>query len=279
MSSKGSIAAVVFDWAGTIVDFGCFAPTVSIVETFADRGIQVTLAEARGPMGLEKKEHLRRLLDQEGIRRQWRATTGSDPTPSDAQALYEELEPRLFQAVKRYSELVPGARELTAELHASGIGIGSSTGYLRPLMDVVCQEAAAQGLLMDEVICPSDVPAGRPYPWMCFLNAMRLNACPMSRVVKIGDTPADMQEGVNAGAWVIGVTLSGNEVGLSASEAAEMDPADREALLRAAETRLLAAGAHYVTESVATCREVLTRIDERIARGEQPSAERVHERV
>ncbi len=72
VNSKGSIAAVVFDWAGTIVDFGCFAPTVSIVETFAERGIQITLAEARGPMGLEKKEHLRRLLDQEGVRRQWR---------------------------------------------------------------------------------------------------------------------------------------------------------------------------------------------------------------
>ena len=279
VSSKGPIAAVVFDWAGTIVDFGCFAPTVSIVETFAERGIQITLAEARGPMGLEKKEHLRRLLAQEGVRRQWRNATGSDPKATDAEALYEDLEPRLFQAVKRHSGLVPGARELTAELHASGIGIGSSTGYLRPLMDVVSHEAAAQGLTMDEVICPSDVPAGRPYPWMCFLNAMRLGACPMSRVVKIGDTPADVQEGLNAGAWVIGVTLSGNEVGLSASEAAEMDPAERASRVRAAETRLRAAGAHYVTDSVATCREVLARIQERIARGDQPSVERSYERT
>jgi len=279
VNSKGSIAAVVFDWAGTIVDFGCFAPTVSIVETFAERGIQITLDEARGPMGLEKREHLRRLLDLEGVRRQWRTATGFDPAPEDAEALYEALEPRLFQAVKRHSGLVPGARELTAELHASGIGIGSSTGYLRPLMDVVCREAASQGLTMDEVVCPSDVPAGRPYPWMCFLNAMRLNACPMNRVVKIGDTPADVQEGLNAGAWVIGVTLSGNEVGLTPSEAAGMDPLDRETRVRAAEARLRAAGAHYVTESVATCRDVLARIEERIAQGQQPCAEMSYERA
>src|SRR5271157_475101 len=94
------IAAVIFDWAGTIVDFGCFAPTVSIVETFARRGVEITLAEARGPMGLEKQEHLRRLLEDERIRSQWKISCGTDPAPEDADALYAELEPRLAEAVK-----------------------------------------------------------------------------------------------------------------------------------------------------------------------------------
>ena len=271
------IAAVIFDWAGTIVDFGCFAPTVSIVETFAQRGVQITLAEARGPMGLEKREHLRRILAEPEIALRWKEATGAPPLPEDADSLYEELEPRLVTAVRRHADLVPGTTELVDELRAWGIGIGSTTGYLRPLMDILTREAAQQGFIADSVVCPSDVPAGRPYPWMCFLNAVNLRAFPPRRVVKIGDTPADMQEGQNAGMWTVGVTLSGNEVGLSVSEVNALPESDRAALAAEAEKRLRAAGAHYVAETVGDCRSLLATIEERVMRGEQPSREKSHE--
>lgn len=274
---ESGIAAVIFDWAGTIVDFGCFAPTVSIVETFARRGVTVTLAEARGPMGLEKREHLRRLLAEERIRGQWKAATGADPAPADADSLYEDLEPRLVQAVKSHSALIPGTRELTDELRTWGIKIGSTTGYLRPLMDILTAEAAHQGFFPDAVVCPSEVPAGRPCPWMCFLNAITLGVYPPRRIVKIGDTPADVEEGLNAGMWTIGVTLSGNEVGLAETELAAQSDDERNARLAGAERRLRKAGAHYVTESVGTCRAVLARIEERIIRGEHPSPANSHE--
>lgn len=272
--AESGIAAVIFDWAGTLVDFGCFAPTVSIVETFAQRGVELTMAEARGPMGLEKKEHIRRLLSNDRIGHQWKQATGSDPRPEDADSLYEELEPRLAMAVKRFSRLVPGTRELAEELRSGGIRIGSTTGYLRPLMDILTEEAARQGFTADAVVCPSDVPAGRPFPWMCFLNAMRLDVYPPRRIVKIGDTPADMREGLNAGMWTVGVTLSGNEAGLSEIEVEQLTADERFALAMEAEGRLLAAGAHYVTESVRSCRAVLAAIEERILEGEHPSRER-----
>ena len=271
--SSSGIAAVIFDWAGTIVDFGCFAPTVSIVETFAQHGVEITLAEARGPMGLEKRQHIRTLLADNSISGRWKTATGADPRPEDAESLYEELEPRLASTVRRYSGLVPGAKELVDELRARGVGIGSTTGYLRSLMDILATEAELQGLSVDAVICPSDVPAGRPYPWMCFLNAIRLSAFPPWRLVKIGDTPVDMQEGINAGAWTIGVTASGNEVGLSQSELEELRPEDRARRVQEAGKRLQTAGAHYVAESVGHCREILVRIEARIMRGEQPSRE------
>jgi phosphonoacetaldehyde hydrolase len=276
-SAKSGIAGVIFDWAGTTVDFGCFAPTVSIVEAFARRGVMLTLAEARGPMGLEKKEHMRRLLAEPGISMRWKEATGSDPGPQDTDSLYEDLEPRLALAVKRHADLVPGTVELADELRTWGIKIGSTTGYLRPLMDILTAEAARQGFSPDATVCPSDVPAGRPYPWMCFLIAMKLELFPPHRVVKIGDTPADMQEGVNAGMWTIGVTLSGNEVGLSEQGLKALPDDQRTALCEKASRRLREAGAHYVTESVATCRAVLARIEERLMRGEHPSPERVHE--
>jgi phosphonoacetaldehyde hydrolase len=273
------LAAVIFDWAGTIVDFGCFAPTVSIVEAFAARGIELSMAEARGPMGLEKREHLRRLLAYQSIGRRWTSATGKAPRPQDAEALYEELEPRLVEAVKRHSRLVPGVRELVEELRTWGIRIGTTTGYLRPLMDILTEEAARQGFEADAVVCPSDVPAGRPYPWMCFHALMKLGVFPPRRVIKIGDTPADIQEGLNAGMWTVGVTLSGNEVGLSEVEVEGLTADDRFERADEAERRLRDSGAHYVTESVKTCRTVLARIEERIIRGEQPAREKSRERV
>jgi phosphonoacetaldehyde hydrolase len=169
--NDSGIAAVIFDWAGTLVDFGCFAPTVSIVEVFAGRGVALTMSEARGPMGLEKKEHIRRLLALDSVGDQWREATGTEPRAEDAEALYEELEPRLAEAVKRSSRLVPGTLQLADELRAWGTRIGSTTGYMRPLMDILTAEAARQGFTADAMVCPSDVPAGRPFPWMCFRNA------------------------------------------------------------------------------------------------------------
>jgi phosphonoacetaldehyde hydrolase len=277
-TSKGErdssgIAAVIFDWAGTIVDFGCFAPTVSLVETFAQRGVEITLEEARGPMGLEKRDHIRALLADERIGGRWRAATGAGPKPGDAESLYEELEPRLATAVKRHAALVPGTKELVDELRDGGVGIGSTTGYLRPLMDILVSDARRQGFRADAVVCPSDVPAGRPYPWMCFLNAIQLGAYPPRRVVKIGDTPSDIREGLNAGMWTIGVTLSGNEVGLSQSEVEKLSEEERSRRLKEAERRLRESGAHYLAESVGSCREVLARIEERILRGDSPCRE------
>ncbi|HVO38044.1 MAG TPA: phosphonoacetaldehyde hydrolase [Spirochaetia bacterium] len=275
--SDTGIAAVIFDWAGTIVDFGCFAPTMSLVETFSQRGVSMTLAEARGPMGLEKRDHIRALLADPNISSRWKDATGADPAATDVDSLYEELEPRMADAVKLHAGLVPGVKELVDELRAWGVGIGTTTGYLRPLMDILTAEAERQGFHADAVICPSDVPAGRPYPWMCFLNAIRLKAYPPRRVVKIGDTPADMREGLNAGMWTVGVTLSGNEVGLSEADVDKLTPEERSSRVHAAERALRESGAHYVAETAGSCRTILARIEERIMRGDQPCRETVHE--
>ena len=274
---KEGISAIVLDWAGTIVDFGSFAPVVSIQEVFSARGVTVTAAEARGPMGLEKREHLRRMLAEHDLRRRWVSAAGSEPSARDVDALYAELEPRLAKTVRRYCRLIPGVRELTDELRTWGVRIGTTTGYLAPLMEILVGEAGRQGFTADTVVCPSDVPAGRPYPWMCFLAMSRVGAYPPRRTVKIGDTPADVHEGVNAGMWTIGLTLSGNEVGLSETEASALSPEERAERTREAEHRLHEAGAHYVAEGPWSCREVLARIEERIIRGEHPAREKVRE--
>jgi len=57
--SRPPVRAVVLDWAGTAVDYGCLGPAAVFVEVFKRRGVEVTIAEAREPMGLMKKDHLR----------------------------------------------------------------------------------------------------------------------------------------------------------------------------------------------------------------------------
>jgi phosphonoacetaldehyde hydrolase len=171
---ESGIGAVRLDWAGTSVDFGCFAPTESIVETFAKRGVALTFSEVRGPTDLEKREHLRRLLSDRHICFKWREETWRYPGPHDADSLYGDLEPRLIEAVKRHSAVIPGATQLVDELRSWGVRIGSTTGYLHPIMEILTDEAAQQGFVVDALICPSEVPAGRPYPWMCFHNAIAL---------------------------------------------------------------------------------------------------------
>src|SRR5207244_3466452 len=83
-------------------------------------------------------------------------------------------------------------------------------------------EAAQRGYAPDCIVCPDEVPTGRPYPWMCYQNAIRLGVYPMQAMVKIGDSLADIEEGLNAGMWTIGLALSDNMLGLSETEVAAL---------------------------------------------------------
>ncbi len=264
------IKAVIFDWAGTLVDYGCMAPTIVFVEIFKGKGIDLSVQEARGPMGMAKKDHVRKLIGIDRIREQWKSLYSKYPDENDVNDLYALLEPELGKIVGEYSNIIPGVREVIHELREMGILIGSTTGYTESMMESVIPKALEQGFTPDCIVSSSEVPQGRPAPWGCFLNAQRMYVWPMSEMVKIGDTVADMKEGINAGMWTIGCTLSGNEVGLSESEVEKLDPKVRTQMVKAAEDILLKAGAHYVIDGVWQCLPVLEKISLRIANGERP---------
>jgi len=148
--------------------------------------------------------------------------------------------------------------------------IGSTTGYTRPMLDLLLETAAAQGYVPDCAVCPDDVGAGRPFPWMCYRNAVLLNVYPMEALVKIGDTVSDIEEGLNAGMWSVGVVRTGNEIGLTEADFMALPAADQQVRLQAGRGKLKEAGAHYVVDSLGEIGPVLDRIDERLARGEKP---------
>jgi len=119
-------------------------------------------------------------------------------------------------------------------------------------------------------VASDDVPAARPEPWMLFRALEAMRTYPVWKVVKVGDTPVDMAEGRNAGTWAVGVTETGNELGLTADELDALPAQERADRAAAAGERLVAAGAHMTTTSAARLVEMVDDIDARLAAGERP---------
>jgi len=243
MNKLKSIKAVIFDWAGTIIDYGCLAPTQVFIEVFHSKGLQLSIKEARTPMGLAKKDHVRELLKLDSILKQWIKKYDRVPSEADVEAIYTELEPALAMIVKNFSTPIPGAVELINFLKSQGVKVGTTTGYVEGMMKNILPLASANGLIPDSVVNSSEVSAGRPFPWMIYRNCENMNVFPLNQMVKIGDTVADIQEGINAGMWTIGLTKSGNELGLSLAEAEAADPVWLMEKMASAGRKLLDAGA------------------------------------
>jgi phosphonoacetaldehyde hydrolase len=266
----GRVQAVILDWAGTAVDYGCVGPVAVFVEVFHSFGVEISTAEARAPMGLMKKDHIRAICGMENVAQKWAKIHGGTPGEDAVEAMHREMEPLMAATVARYSHPVPGLLEAVAAFRAQGVKLGSSTGYTRPIMEVLVPAAEQEGYRPDSIVCSSDVPAGRPYPWMCYQNAMNLQVFPFAAMVKIGDTEIDIKEGLNAGMWTIGVTKTGNQLGLTEQGILALDPEDLKLRLEQIEARFRFAGAHFIVESIGECPAIIERISACLAMGECP---------
>ncbi len=269
-SSPDRIALVIFDWAGTTVDFGCFAPISAALEVFAQHGLPATAQQARQPMGLGKRDHLREMLRQPAITAAWRDRHHREWTEADIDQIYNDFVPKQLEAVQRFGRLTPGLLECVAKLRSWDIRIGSTTGYFREAADLAAQEAAKQGFHPDHIACVTDVPAGRPAPWMIFRNMEALGVYPASAVVKVGDTVPDILEGLHADCWTVGVTSSGSIVGLTEQELAQLPAAERQQRLSTARQLLLQAGAHRVIDSLAELPDLVVSLNRELTAGKGP---------
>ena len=242
---------VLFDLAGTTIDCGCMAPVAVFIEVFRRRGVAVDVAAARGPMGTHKREHIRRMCADPAVAEAWVAARGAPPTDADIDAMYAEAEPLQVACLPEHAEPIPGFVSLAAALRAAGLRLGATTGYTAPMVEVLRPLIAGRGWAPDTLVCASDVPAGRPAPYMNQIAAMRLGAPNVSGCVVVGDTVVDMEAARNAGMWAVGVALTGNEVGLSWADLSGLPATERARLGGLAKARLEAAGAHLVIDTVA----------------------------
>lgn len=263
------LKAAVFDWAGTVIDHGSRAPMGVFVKAFAQFGVEITIAEARGPMGMAKRDHISTLLHCPRIAKAWEAAQG--PVSEAAiDRVYEVFVPMNETAVTDYCTMIEGAVAAVDRLRARGLKIGSTTGYTRSIMARVLPLAAAQGYAPDNLVCAGDLPTGRPTPAMMYRTFLDLGVWPAHAVVKVDDTEVGIEEGLNAGTWTVGIALTGNAFGLTPEETAALSPAAFAAMKAAAVTKLTACGAHYVIDSVAAIDPVIDAIEGRLARGERP---------
>lgn len=269
-SYRGPIEAVLLDWAGTTMDFGCMAPAVVFVEVFKRQQVPISVEEARAPMGAHKRVHIQRVTELESVSRRWKEKHARLPNDADVDSMFAEFVPLQLECLSKYSALIPGALESVAALRSRGIKIGSTTGYLTEMMKINQADAKRQGYSPDVTVCASDVPAGRPLPYMCLQNAIKLGVSTVHACVKIDDTVPGVEEGLNAGMWTIGLAISGNEVGMMLDEWKALSAAAQKVKRERAYTRLHQCGAHYTVDSIADIMPCIDDIQARIHRGEAP---------
>jgi phosphonoacetaldehyde hydrolase len=267
---SGRIKAVVFDWAGTTVDFGSRAPMGVFVEAFKRFEVPITVEEARGPMGRPKRDHIAALMALPRIAAAWERKTGKAPDAAAIDAVYEIFVPMNVAVAADYSDVIPGVKQAVAALRARGIRIGSTTGYTREIMAPILPKAAAQGYAPDNLVCAGDLAEGRPSPLMMYRCFADLGVYPPSAIVKVDDTVPGIEEGTAAGCWTIGIAASGNETGLSLKEWKKLDEDGRKAATKKARAKLRKAGAHVVIDTVADILPVIERFERKLRRGELP---------
>lgn len=258
------IECIIMDWAGTAVDYGCFAPVAAFIESFNEIGTPVTAAETRAHMGLTKVEEIRALFSIERVRTTFEQKFGRPYNEEDVQARYAAFQRVLFASLEDYTDPIPGVVETIAQLRAQGIKVGSTTGYTRSMMDVVLPAAAAKGYVIDNCVTPDGLPGGRPTPYMIYKNMTELAVPSVDCILKYGDTIADIKEGVNAKVWTVGVVMGSNELGLTQEEVTAMPAAELEARKADVRRRMTEAGAHYVVDTIAELPTVIEDINNKL---------------
>jgi phosphonoacetaldehyde hydrolase len=266
----GPVEAVIFDNAGTLVDFGSTAPVMAFVEVFNRRQVAVTVAEARVPMGAAKRDHIAQMVAMPSVAARWEAAHGAGATEADIDAMYEDFLPLQVQCLADHSTVIPGAVDVIAALREDGKKIGTTTGYPREVLEVLSAKLAEQGLTPDNTVCASDVAHGRPRPDMCLKSALDLGVGCVQACVNVDDSAPGIEAGLASGMWTVGLACSGNEVGMSYDEWTALSPEAQAPLREKAADKLRRAGAHYVIDTVADILEVVDEIEARLAAGDTP---------
>ena len=259
------LEAVILDWAGTAVDYGCFAPVQGFVEAFEQFGITPTMEEVREPMGRLKWDHIHTMMQMPRIRAEWQRTQGRDWTREDVDRVYEVSEGLILSLLHRYAEPKPHLLEAVAGLRERGLKIGSTTGYTGEMMAIVTAGAAEKGYRPDCWFSPDAVGnAGRPYPYMVFRNLEALGVSRVQAAIKVGDTVSDIREGQNAGLLTVGILEGSSLMGRTQAEYEALTPAEQQAECDRVRRVYEGCGADYIIRDLS---ELCPLID-RMAQGE-----------
>lgn len=265
-----SVKAVIFDWAGTTVDYGSRAPMGAFVKLFESEGIEMTIAQARIPMGISKWEHINFLLNLPEVQSQWLKIHKISHTDADVDRLLDIFVPMNKISILECGQLIPGVATLAKALRERDIKIGSTTGYTRELLDLLLPIAKKQGYEVDVFSYSGDTPLGRPSAQMMIKCASQLGLENPLSFIKVDDTQPGIEEGKSFGCWTVGVAVSGNTLGLSLEELEALPVVEADRLKNVARMNMQEMKPDFVIDSVADLLPIIDEINERISRGEFP---------
>ena len=269
---RGKIKGAVLDWSGTVADAYVIAPAVVFMEVFRQHGVDVSMAEAREPMGLRKDLHIKAMTEMPSVRERWKSVHGSYPEQAEVDRMFADFVPMQLACLPEYTDLLPGIAEVTQKMQGNGVKIGVSTGFIRSMVDVLHAAAKKQGFHPDATVAGDEVENGaRPKPFMLYRNLDLMDVHPIQAVVKVDDTVSGVGEGLEGGCWTVGVARYSNYMDISSLAEADAMP-ETEITRRLNHTRelLRRCGAHYVLDSIVDLPEVIEDINRRLARGEKP---------
>ncbi|MCY4108802.1 MAG: phosphonoacetaldehyde hydrolase [Chloroflexi bacterium] len=271
-SYRGRVKAAILDWSGTTADAYVLAPAVVFVDVFRKHGVEITMPEARGPMGLRKDLHIKALTEVPEIAERWESVHGKRPGQAEVDAMFADFVPMQIACLREYTTLLPGVAETTQRLQAEGIKLGSTTGFVRPMVDILEADAKKQGYVPDASVAGDEVFNGaRPKPFMVYRNLDLLDVHPIQSVVKVDDTVTGVGEALEAGCWGVGIARYSNYMDIDSLEYAD-SLSEAEMQRRLAYTRevLVKTGAHYVIDTIDELPAVIDDVNARLARGERP---------
>jgi phosphonoacetaldehyde hydrolase len=269
---RGKVKGIVLDWSGTTADAYVLAPAVVFVEVFKKHGVEISMAEARGPMGLRKDLHIKELTQVPEIAERWKGVHGSYPDQGSVDAMFADFVPMQLACLREYTTLLPHVAEVTQAFQKDGIKIGSSTGFVRSMVDILEVDAKTQGYTPDASVAGDEVEHGaRPKPFMVYRNLDLMDIHPIQSVVKVDDTVSGVGEALEAGCWGVGIARYSNYMDIdSMAHYESLSEAEIERRLMATREILRKAGAHYVIDTFDQLPEVIADVNARLARGERP---------
>lgn len=271
------IKLVILDNSGTTNDCGVYAPSIVMVKLFEKHGIQINMTEAREPMGLYKKDHIRAILAQDRIAAEFNRIHGREWNENDIEMMYAEFIPLQMSCLEEYSDLIPGLADTIVKIkHEYGVCIGSTTGFNQEMNELLLKKAKEQGYAPDYFTSASQVPKARPYWYMVEENMKQAGIVDPEEVLKVGDTRGDMQEGKamkavsSSGTWTLGLAATGNYIGKNWKELVETPGDQLQKELISAESQLYDAGADYVVPNINSLPTIIRIINARLEKGEKP---------
>ena len=268
--SPQKLEAAIFDWAGTLVDFGSFAPTQIFVEAFAELGVTISLEEARGPMGMGKWDHIRTLCNEPTIAERFTQVVGHAPSDSDVTALYERFMPLQIEKIADHSAPIPGAVDVLETLRHQEMVLGSCSGYPGVVLEKVVALARRHGIQMDHVVATDEVPNGRPHPAQSLANVIAMGVHDVAACVKVDDTAPGIVEGRSAGMWTVALTCSGNALGVDYAGYHAMTEEERQAAHQRIAAQFAVSQPHFCIQTINQLPQVIDEINTRMANGERP---------